>query len=252
LITKTQLTELAKKTDLNLYQQEKDYLLKLFLHNYYRRFEDAVFKGGSCIRYLHGLNRFSEDLDFNVKNTPRKFGRQVEKTLKDIQLLGIENHFMKKEEFPEAYTCEIAFKGPLHTGSKPTRNKFRIDAGKRTGTIREPIWQLIPSEYPETPPNFMVLALDEEEMLAEKILALADRGKGRDLYDVWFLVKKGVKANPKILASKTGGRKVDLTLEHPTEIEYERDMKRLTNRLIPYRQVKKEVEEAIFIPPRDI
>jgi len=32
----------------------------------------------------------------------------------------------------------------------------------------EPEWRMIPSEYPETREQFLVLAMSEEEMLAEK------------------------------------------------------------------------------------
>ena len=58
--------------------------------------------------------------------------------LKEIDLMGIETHFIKKEMFKESFTCEIGFQGPLYKGTKQTRNKIRIDAGKRTGTIKDP------------------------------------------------------------------------------------------------------------------
>ncbi len=244
MITKKQLVELTKKTDLNLYQQEKDYLLKLFLYNYYRKYSDAVFKGGTCIKYLYGLNRFSEDLDFNIKNTPEEFEKQVKNTLKEIKSMGIANHPIKKETFPYSFTCEIAFHGPLHTEDK-TRNKFRIDAGKRLGLIKKPGWQMINSEYPDTPQNYLVLVMDETEILAEKITALMKRKKGRDLYDTWYLIKKGVKLDKKLLNKKTEGIEVGYN-KIPSKNEYERDIKKLTNRPIPYEQVKKEVKHALF------
>jgi predicted nucleotidyltransferase component of viral defense system len=241
MITKKQLVEISKTSDLNLYQREKDYLLKLFLHNYYRRYEDAVFKGGTSIRYLYGLDRFSEDLDFNITNTPKEFAAQVDETLRKISILGVESDYLKKETFPGAFTCEITFKGPLHEQPTPTRNKIRIDAGKRTGTLKEPIWQLITSEYPDTPRNFTVLAMDEEELLAEKIAALMERGKGRDLYDTWFLIKKGVKLDKKILKAKTTKKRI----LKPTKGEYEQDIKHLTNRPIPYEQAMAEVNRIL-------
>ncbi len=243
MISKKQLAELTKKTDLDLYQQEKDYLLKLFLYHYYRKNSDAIFKGGTCIKYLYGLNRFSEDLDFNIKNTPNEFEKQVKKTLKEIERLGIENHFIRKETFPDSFTCEIAFHGPLYAADK-TRNKFRIDAGKRTGVINKPDWQLINSEYPDTPPSYLVLVMNGAEILAEKIIALMKRKKGRDLYDLWYLLKKGVRIDKKLLNRKAQVEDIVIDLKKiPTQVEYERDIKKLTNQLIPYEQVKREVEE---------
>jgi len=33
-------------------------------------FEIAAFQGGTCLRILHGLPRFSEDLDFILRDSP--------------------------------------------------------------------------------------------------------------------------------------------------------------------------------------
>lgn len=73
MISLEQLKELARKIGLTIYQQEKDCFLKLFLYMYFRRYQDAVFKGGTCVRYLFGFDRFSEDLDFNLEIPPEKF-----------------------------------------------------------------------------------------------------------------------------------------------------------------------------------
>ena len=81
MISREQLIKIGKTTGLHLYQQEKDYMLKLFLYTYFRLFEDAVFKGGTCIKYVFGLDRFSEDLDFNLLISPEEFEHQVRRTL---------------------------------------------------------------------------------------------------------------------------------------------------------------------------
>jgi len=245
MISVAVLKETARKTGLTLYQQEKDYLLKLFLYNYYTRYDDAVFKGGTCIRYLFGLNRFSEDLDFNISIPPERFQEQVEKTLEEIRLIGMDTYFLKDEQFEESYTCEIGFHGPLYRGTEQTRNKFRIDAWKRTGTVYEPEWNLIESEYPETKAYFLVRAMNEEEMMVEKILSLIERGKGRDLYDVWFLLKKGVTVDKELLRKKSWSPIQWDNL--PSETEYRRDMERLTSRTIPYAQVAADVRKALRI-----
>lgn len=86
MISRSQLRLISRKTGLTLYQQEKDYLLRLLLYNYYKKFKDVVFKGGTCLKYLYGLNRFSEDLDFNLLIKPETFQKQVKKTLKEIDL----------------------------------------------------------------------------------------------------------------------------------------------------------------------
>ncbi len=245
MISRSQLRSIARKTGLTLYQQEKDYLLRLFLYNYYKKFKDAVFKGGTCLKYLYGLNRFSEDLDFNLFIKPETFQKQVGKTLKEIDLTGINTYFLKEETFKEAYACEIGVHGSLYKGTEQTRNKIRIDAGKRTGTIQPPKWRLIPSEYPETTEHFLIKTMDEEEMLVEKIISLMERNKGRDLYDTWFLIEKGVKINKELFTKKTSSI---LNLENiPSEKEYARDLEKLTDRIIPYNQIKQELQKELKI-----
>lgn len=243
MISLEQLQGLARKSGLTVYQQEKDYFLKLFLYAYFKRYQDAIFKGGTCIRYLFSVDRFSEDLDFNLKTSPENFKTQVRKAIKELESIGIESYFIKDEQFDDAYTCEIGFNGPLYKGTPQTRNKIRIDAGKRIGTIKEPEWRMVSSEYPETREQFLVLAMDEEEMLAEKIMALMSRRKGRDLYDVWFLLEKGVRFDKELLNEK-GVPKVEFE-SFPSDVEYDRDMRRLTSRVIPYTQVIRDIKKGL-------
>lgn len=243
MISIQELRKIAKISELNIYQQEKDYLLKLFLYFYYKTFEDAVFKGGTCIKYLYGLPRFSEDLDFNITISPETFQKQINSTIKKIDLIGLKPYFLKEEKFEDAYACEIGFHGPLYQGTEQTRNKIRIDAGKRIGTIKEPAWKIIPSEYPETKENFLVKTMNEEEILIEKIISLIERNKGRDLYDTWFLLEKGIKINKKLFQKKSKSKKIDLE-NIPTEKEYIRDIEKLTYRVIPYNQITKKIREA--------
>jgi len=240
MISVRQLRDISRRTGLNLHQQEKDYYLKLFLYAYFRRYEDAVFKGGTCLRYLFGFDRFSEDLDFDFLTSPDEFKSQVRSALKEVDLVGFSSAFSREERFEDAYTCEVNFEGPLHEGTSQTKNKIRIDAGKRTGTLRSPEWRLISSEYPETRDQFLVLTMSEEEMLVEKIIAMTERNKGRDLYDVWFMLERGVRVDRDLFFMKSESKfRPDLIV---TKEEYERDLRRLTSRVIPYDQVRRSVE----------
>ncbi len=247
MISKEELNRIASQTGLHLYQQEKDYLLKLFLYFYYKNYHDAVFKGGTCLKYLLGLDRFSEDLDFNIKDV-KKFQMHVHTIIKKMNMLGMNYYFIKEEKFKDSYTCTIGVEGPLFTGVKQTQNKFRIDAGYRTGTFKNPEWKLFKSEYPETTDNILALVMNFEELLAEKIVALLNRKKGRDLYDVWFMLHAGIPLNQELLKKKAGKERMKLDFSRIcTKDEYERDMSKLTTRVIPYDQVKKEVIASLSI-----
>lgn len=243
MISINELKKIAKTSGLNIYQQEKDYLLKIFLYFYYKKFEDAIFKGGTCIKYLYGLPRFSEDIDFNIDIPLETFQKQIHATIKKIELVGIKTYFLKEEIFKQDYTCEIGFHGPLYQGTEQTRNKIRIDAGKRSGTILPPEWKLIHSEYPETKQSFLVKAMHEEEILVEKLISLTDRNKGRDLFDTWFLLEKAVPINKKLLKQKGNTKfQIDKII---TEKEYLRDIEKLTNRIVPYDQILSKLRRSL-------
>jgi len=243
MIPLKELKKIANKSGLTVYQQEKDYLLKLFLYHYYESFEDAVFKGGTCIKFIYGLPRFSEDIDFNIDISPENFQKQIKSIMKKIKFTGIKTYFLKEEKFEQAYTCEIGFHGPLFKGTEQTRNKIRIDAGKRTGTILDIQWRVISSEYPEIKTNFLVKTMHEEEILVEKIISLMNRNKGRDLYDTWFLLEKGVLLNKKLFNKKTN---MEFDINNiPTKKEYHRDIEKLTNKIVSYNQILDVLRQKI-------
>ena len=75
-------------------------------------FGEAAFYGGTCLRIFHGLDRFSEDMDFTllrkdsgfsmeryfpaIVDECRLLGREVEITLKDKRTFGkVESAFLK-------------------------------------------------------------------------------------------------------------------------------------------------------------
>ena len=83
-------------------------------------FEHAAFYGGTCLRIFHGLNRFSEDMDFSLLQKEKNFdfeqffpsiinefeiaGRTVEITKKDKRNFGkVESAFLK--DTTEVYSC---------------------------------------------------------------------------------------------------------------------------------------------------
>ena len=49
-------------------------------------FEKAAFYGGSALRILYGLNRFSEYLDFSLLNSNEKFSLEVYSTAVEHEL----------------------------------------------------------------------------------------------------------------------------------------------------------------------
>ncbi len=87
--------------------------------------------------------------------------------------------------------------------------------------------------------------MSEKEMLVEKTIALMERAKGRDLYGLWFMLEMGVDADRELFKKKSD------SAFRPERIvskeEYERDLERLTNHVVPYSQVRAEVGKGLMV-----
>lgn len=59
----------------------QDYILNFVYNN--RKFKRLIFTGGTCLRKIYGLNRLSEDLDFDYTDdfNINDFSKEIEKYL---------------------------------------------------------------------------------------------------------------------------------------------------------------------------
>jgi predicted nucleotidyltransferase component of viral defense system len=170
-------------------------------------FEKAAFYGGTALRVLYGLPRYSEDLDFTlfkpdeefelsmyfgaVKRELESFGFQteIEKVNKKIES-DVESAFIKantKIHFLKIETLQ-KFEALTQTTAK-LQIKFEVDTDPIQGFEFEPRYLLAPTSFP-------VISLKKPDLFAGKMHALLfrkwkNRIKGRDFYDyVWYLKNK--------------------------------------------------------------
>jgi len=209
MISRIQAEDLAKYYQIDSFTIMREYLQILFLSYLYQEKEaDKIcFKGGTAIRFLFGSSRFSEDLDFSTTYTKAAIKKIIKKLERTMQ-----------KELP---TGEIF---PLYIGKNSSRYRFkyqskdfryplviRIDINevKRIKEIRtSPLVTKFPIVvFP------LINHLSKKEILAEKLCALFIRAKGRDFFDVWFLLEKGVDVDIKLLKQKLKERQEQLDKE---------------------------------------
>ena len=84
MIDREFLLKVAKNKGLkNREHIEKDYFQDVLLYHLYKKSNNFIFKGGSCLYKLYNLPRFSEDLDFsiltqkNIKETIESVAREL-------------------------------------------------------------------------------------------------------------------------------------------------------------------------------
>ena len=164
-------------------------------------FDNAAFYGGTCLRIFHGLDRFSEDMDFSLIKEDETFsfshyfdpivkqfsmmGREVEIYQKDKKTFGkIESAFLKDNT--EIYN--IVFQT-----EKSIKIKIEVDICPPQHFSTEQRLSLLPF-------SFMTRCFVLPDLFAGKMHAMAfrlwkQRVKGRDWYDFEWYVRKGIVLN---------------------------------------------------------
>ena len=160
-------------------------------------FDVAAFYGGTCLRIFHGLQRFSEDMDFSLLAPDDKFdftkyfqpiidefaivGREVEIKKKDKKGFGkVESAFLKDntDVYDVSFQTDKSIKIKIEVDTQPPLN-FR--------TEQKLLLQ---------PHSFMTRCFTLPDLFAGKMHALVYRGwknrvKGRDWYDFeWYVRHK--------------------------------------------------------------
>lgn len=161
-------------------------------------FDVAAFYGGTCLRIFHGLQRFSEDMDFSLMAPDDKFdftkyfqpiidefaivGREVEIKKKDKKSFGkVESAFLKDntDVYDLSFQTDKSIKIKIEVDTQPPLN-FR--------TEQKLLLQ---------PHSFMTRCFTLPDLFAGKMHALVYRGwknrvKGRDWYDFEWYVRHNV------------------------------------------------------------
>ena len=166
-------------------------------------FEKAAFYGGSALRIIYGIDRFSEDLDFSLLQTePRfslldysqslkrellSFGFNVEIESKvKRELTTIQSAFLKTNTYKLMISAGIS---PELIKQDPRQQVLKI---KLEVDLTPPAGFLTEMRYLLQPIPFAVRVFSLPDMFAGKMHAVLcrqwkSRLKGRDWYDlVWF------------------------------------------------------------------
>lgn len=239
---KIELESYKNKTKYNLAQLELDYYQHLTLAKIFEKYNNIYFKGGTCLQKCYGIKRFSEDLDFNYKKINiKEFITYIEKTFET----KIKEY--NKTKFGISFSIKI--KGILYEGTERSECKISFDL-RENDTYKKTLKKIIRPIYADLPQYFL-LALNEEEILAEKIRATITRYKARDIYDLNELLLNKVAIDLNLINKKlaTYNKKFDIEeLEEQIEEKrkiYDEEMSRLTNIYDDFETCKKRILETI-------
>lgn len=172
-------------------------------------FKHAVFQGGTCLRIFHGLNRFSEDLDFILlkPNPEFRLSEHVRQLRDELSAFGYDAEIVDRAKADSAVKTafikdstiskrlDLRYPGRSGPAAK-IRIKLEVDTNPPSGTGTK-------LEYMDFPYVAAVTAQDMPSLLAGKIHALLCRPftKGRDWYDFIWYTSRGVSVNERFLSA---------------------------------------------------
>ena len=190
-------------------QLEEEYAVKeilqdIALYGLWRAgfFDIAAFQGGTCLRIVHGMGRFSEDIDFILKQPDPDFSWPVylQGMVQCFEEFGLKSEILDKSRMDQRIKkAQIKDNSICH---QLNLSFFRENPAKKQ-TIKLEI-DVDPPEnsgfayrYLDFPLDFEVCHQDLNSNFSLKIHALLCRPyvKGRDWYDFNWYVKQRVKPN---------------------------------------------------------
>ncbi len=172
-------------------------------------FEHALFQGGTCLRIFYGLQRFSEDMDFVLREPNPKFSilEHVKNLSDELSAYGFNIQVMEKSNFDNAIKKAfikddsigkvIILSYPKLNGKLPDiKIKLEVDTNPPAGSGEE-------IKYLDFPFLSSVSVQDKASLFATKIHALLCRKylKGRDWYDFLWYAANNVSVNFNLLSS---------------------------------------------------
>jgi len=110
-------------------------------------------------------------------------------------------------EMPNSLTHRIKF--PTELSIRPLTIRLEFSFREKPLTRKTSV---IETELPISPYP-LVVHFDFEEILAEKARAILTRQRGRDIFDCWFLISKGVRINKKFIKKKMSYYKQKFTID---------------------------------------
>jgi len=157
-------------------------------------FDLAAFYGGTCLRIFHGLQRFSEDMDFSLlaPNEDFDFTNYFQPIIDEFAMIGREVEIKKKDKknFGKVESAFLKDNTDVYDVTFQTEKSIKIKIEVDT---QPPLKFNTEQKLLMLPESFMARCFTLPDLFAGKMHALVyrawkNRVKGRDWYDFeWYI-----------------------------------------------------------------
>ncbi|MBW1813858.1 MAG: nucleotidyl transferase AbiEii/AbiGii toxin family protein [Deltaproteobacteria bacterium] len=204
MINKFEIMEFSREFGLRANIIEKDYVLGWILAGIFNHAEigaEWIFKGGTCLKKCYfETYRFSEDLDFTItepKHLDQDFLIQsfedISEWVYDATGIEIPKDLIRFDVYKNNHggmsaEGRIGYRGPMQPrGDLP---RIKLDLTFDEILVLEPVVRNVHHPYSDCPDDGIESkCYCFEEVFAEKIRAMAERKRPRDLYDIIHLYR---------------------------------------------------------------
>ncbi|MFH1836908.1 MAG: nucleotidyl transferase AbiEii/AbiGii toxin family protein [Candidatus Omnitrophota bacterium] len=183
----------------------REYLQVLILKELYKKEEGKklYFTGGTYLRLVHRIKRFSEDLDFNANDITREEFEDLQEKIKiELGRVGLEVE-IKFSHWGDLYVANLLFPEVEKAYNVVSRHskKEGIIIKVEVNNIKK--WQIksetqVISGFGEFYP---CICTEKGILFADKIDALNNKNRGRHLYDIMFMLSNKYPIDEDVLKS---------------------------------------------------
>lgn len=207
-----------------------------------------AFLSGTCLRLIHDNQRFSEDLDFdNFNITAEQFDQVSTVIVEGLELQGFIVEF--KTVSKGAYHCYIRFPNMLYqhglSGYEQEKILIQLDTEAQEFDFKP---ETVLLNRFDTIARIFVTPADI--ILAQKFYAILNRprNKGRDFFDVVFMLGRKIKPDYAYLKQKVGIETADTLKERLIAHCETLDMADMAKDVEPFLFYKADQNKVILFP----
>lgn len=191
-LTEKELTEIISEKGFSRVLTIKDYYITILLY-LMKDLKGLFFKGGTALQLtLLDHARISEDIDFTLDKPLKDVRKDIEKVIDKSGLFG---KITQDKDVDKFVRLVVPYKSILGD------DQIFIDLNEKGKLLLKPEQLEMTHFYPNIP-KFSSPCLNREEIVAEKIAAAINRNKPRDYYDIYQLIKHGVKFDMDLVRMK--------------------------------------------------
>lgn len=228
----------------------REYLQVKILEKIYQKklSSEIFFIGGTSLRILRGLDRFSEDLDFDLgKINQKEIKKIINEVVKEFANENIEAEIYQNQTAKRNY-FEIRFPNLLYqlniSNNKDEKLTIKLDFEKYWKSEKREI--ILVNRYGFI---FNAVTINIDQILTQKLFAYISRKQtlGRDIYDVIWLIGQGANIDWNFAKKNS----LPQNLQEIATQKFEKEKKSLANikrRLIPFLIEEENADKLIFFP----